>query len=289
VFVLGFVAALKLTHGAEDGAVPLLVSGLFAFVVAPFSLLSTLSWAGRARAFKRDLEGGRVLRFAGTLSSFDSLALDPDLALLTRRGLLQPEPGVEQELVVLPVSRELLYANRAWAPDGIALHTERVALPPECPLKVPLPDDVEAHAADVVSVARRRLTSEELEELARHARSLRRPGRMFWVVCAFLGMALYSWYLDAWAMPPRPLTVPVLFLAGSFALMMLWRRAKLAARLQQDLELGWVLTVDHAPQAADSDTDLPAQGVETLLHARLDWTVNRRPAAWRRFGGRRAP
>src|SRR5690606_22411641 len=116
VFVLAFVAALKFAYDGSQGIAALVVSGLFAFVVAPFSLLSALTWAGRARAFKRDLEGGRVLRFGGTLSSFDSLALDPDLALLTRRGLLQPEPGIEQELVVLPVSGELLYANRAWAP-----------------------------------------------------------------------------------------------------------------------------------------------------------------------------
>jgi hypothetical protein len=44
--------------------------------------------------------------------------------------------------------------------------------------------------------------------------------------------------------------------------------------------------VDHEPSLDSGDVELPARGVETLLHARLDWTVNRRPATWRRFGRR---
>ncbi|MFT3927897.1 MAG: hypothetical protein QM778_35545 [Myxococcales bacterium] len=284
----GFVVLVAYQELARDRALSFVVlAGLFAFVLTPFALLAMLSWFSRVRAYGRDLRQGRVMRFAGMLSSFDSLGLDPDLAHLTRRGLMVAEPGVEQELVVLPESRELLYANGKWAPLGLVLSAERVAMPPESPLRVALPEDVEAQAAEALAVARRRLTAAEIEELGRHVQALRVPGRVFWVLLGFACLAGYSWRLQDFALPPRPLTIPFMLLAFMFAALLLWRRVRLSNRLQRDAELGWVLTVDHAPTAPEGDTDLPAQGVETLLHGQLDWTVNRRPAAWRRFGVRR--
>lgn len=295
----GFVLLVGSQEVVADHVLPFVVlGGLLAFVLTPFVLVAMLTWAARVRAYGKDLAGGRVLRFQGMLSSFDSLGLDPDLAHLTRRGLMVAEPGVEQELVLLPESRELLYANRKWAPLGVVLSAERVAMPPESPLRLPLPEDVEAQAADALAVARRRLTAAETEELERHVSSLRVPGRVFWVLLVFASLAGYSWRLQNFALPPRPLTIPFMLLAFAFAALLLWRRFRLSNRLKRDAELGWVLTVDHAPvfaraaedalpPASGGDTELPAQGVETLLHGQLDWTVNRRPAAWRRFGVRR--
>jgi hypothetical protein len=212
--------------------------------------MAAFAWWSRVRAYTTDLERGRVQRFAGTLSSFDSLALDPDLALLTRRDMLIAEPGVEQELVLLPESRELLYANGKWAPPGLMLHAERVALPPESPLKLPLPEDVEANVADAVRVARRRLTSEEIAELSRHARSLRTPGRVFWVLAGFAGLALYAWHLEGWQMPPRPLTIPIALAAFTMAVMLLWRRAAAprAARLDGEPASGSLAPLWSAPR-----------------------------------------
>ncbi len=277
-------------HYARGGEVTPLAAfaAMAVLVVAPFALLGTLGFWGRARAYGRDLAGGKVLRFVGSLSSFDSLGLDPDLALLTRRGFLEAEPGVEQELVLLPESRELLYANRRWAPPGMGLHAGQVAMPPESPMRVALPEEVEAQTANHLDVARRRLTPAEIDELGRHIQMLRSPGKVFWVLLSFAVLALVSWELQGFQWPPRPLTIPLMLLAFVFALLLLGKRIFLARRLQRDADLGWVLTVDHAADAAsDDETDLPAQGVETLLHGQLDWTVNRRPAAWRRFGVRR--
>ncbi len=277
-------------HYARGGQVTPLAAfaGMVVLVLAPFALLAMLSFWSRARAYARDLAAGKVMRFVGSLSSFDSLGLDPDLALLTRRGFLEAEPGLEQELVLLPESRELLYANKRWAPPGMLLHAGRVAMPPESPMRVALPEDVEAQTAEHLDVARRRMTSAEVAELERHVQLLRKPGKVFWILFGFALLAFVSWQLQGFAWPPRPLTIPLILIAFGFAAMLLFKRRFLASRLQRDVELGWVLTVDHA--AADDgpdDTDLPAQGVETLLNAQLDWTVNRRPAAWRRFGTRR--
>jgi hypothetical protein len=260
--------------------------GVVTFLVSPLFLLWAWGALRDARNYAGDLAHGRVLRFGGTLSSFDSLALDPDLAQLTRKNLLAPEPGLEQDMVVLPVSHELLYANGSWARSRQRLHVERIAPPPEEPLKLPLPDDVESQTTRAVSVARRRMTTLEVEELSRHAARLREPGRLFWVLAVFAGLALISWHVQGWKMPPEPVSIPLALAGWAFAFVNVMRRVRLANRLSEDAELGWVLTVDHEPSLDSGDVELPARGVETLLHARLDWTVNRRPATWRRFGRR---
>jgi hypothetical protein len=258
--------------------------GVVTFLLSPLFLLWAWGALRRAQKYAADLRHGRVLRFAGTLSSFDSLALDPDLALLTRKGLIAAEPGIEQDVVVLPVSHELLYANGRWAKPALRLHVERIAPPPDEPHKLPLPDDVESQTTRAVSVARRRLTSLEVEELTRHALRLRQPGRVFWVLATFAGLALISWHAQGWKMPPEPVSIPLALAGWGFAFVNVMRRVRLANRLAEDAELGWVLTVDHETNVEGGDVELPARGVETLLHARLDWTVNRRPATWRRFG-----
>lgn len=255
-----------------------------AFVLAPLFLLLAANALRRVRALGKDLAHGKVLRFTGALSSFDSLTLDPDLARLTREGMFAPEPYVEQDMVVLPHARELLYANGRWAKRPVTLHVERIAPPPESPIKLPLPDEVQTQPVPSISVARRRLTQLELDELNRHIARLRKPGRLFWVLAGFAGVSLLLWHSQAWAMPPRPFSIPLALMAWVFAMMNMFRRTRLAARLADDAELGWVLTVDHERGPHHVEVELPALGVETLLNARLDWTVNRRPAPWRRFG-----
>jgi hypothetical protein len=274
----------------EPGAVLtaiLAFAGLSSLFVSPLLVLAGFSALRRVRAYGRDLEEGKLLRFMGTISSFDSLALDPDLALLTRRGVFVPEPGAEQDMVVLPHASELLHVNGRWIEAGRAVHVERVAAPPLEPFKMPLPDDIEAKGSEAVRIERRRLTSAECDELTRHASMLRRPGRLFWFLALIAAVAISAWQGQGFALPPDPVTIPLALLAFGFALFTWQRRLRVAERLDKDAELGWVITVDstRGPNEAD-ESELPAQGVETLLHTRMDWTVNRRPATWRRFAGR---
>jgi hypothetical protein len=284
---LSFFGTVAWFELAGQKALPWLsLAGVATFLVAPLFLLWSGSALTRARAYRRDLEAGTLYRFAGVLSSFDSLALDPDLALLTRKGLFAPEPGLEQDMVVLPHASELLHANGRWARPGIRLQVERIAPPPESPMKLPLPDDIETQVVQAVSVARRRLTALEVEELGRHAGRLRKLGHVFWILAVFAGLSLLSWASQGWAFPPQPISIPLALVAFALAVASVLRRARLASRITADAELGWVLTVDHERGDESGDIELPALGVETLLHARLDWTVNRRPATWRRFGTR---
>jgi hypothetical protein len=280
VCLLAGLALLSLSAVPERWRGPLL---LLALLAAPFSLAFVIQAVLRARAFARDLQNGTMWRFAGALSTFDSLALDRDLALLARRGVFAPEPGVEQDMVVLKDSCELLHANGKWAPRGVVLHVSRVAAPPDDAVKLSLPSELRSDSSVALDVGRRRFTGPELSELERHAQRLRKPGSALFLLTPLGASVLLVWAGHGWTMPPHLASAPLVLGMWLFALQTFWRRMRFAARLRTDAELGWVVTVDHGLTGSD-DPELPARGVESLLHTRLDWTVNRRPAAWRRFG-----
>jgi len=286
-FALLALFALLSVHIAETAPrsgtlLPLLsLATLFA---SPMMLFAGVRSLGEARKLARDLAGGKVLRFAGMLSNFESLALDPDLALLFRRGLLSAGASMREELVVLPHSGQLLYAGGQWAPPSLKLSIKRVADAPREPVKLSLPAEFAAERYDATAqLARRRLTTQEGVELTEHARQLRRPSGGFWWVFGFVAFALGAWHSEGFQVPPTSVAVPLALLASCIAVWSTLRRFRLASRLDDDIELGWVLTVD--PVEGAPGAELPALGVETLLSAQLDWTVNKRPAAWRRFGG----
>jgi hypothetical protein len=254
-----------------------------AFLTLPFALSGAVVCARRALAHGRDLEAGKLWRFAGALSAFDSLGSDRDLAQLARRGVFVPEPGVGQDLSVLADSHQLLHANGKWAPHDLTLHVREIAPPPVEPAKLALPTELRTETAGALDVGRRRFSPPELQELEQHALRLRRPGIALWLLTPLGALGLFLLLEHGLNLPPRFASAP--FAAGMwlFALQGYIRRLRFAARLRTDSELGWVVTVDHGePNAGQDDPQLPANGVESLLNARLDWTVNRRPAAWRR-------
>ncbi|HEX5661777.1 MAG TPA: hypothetical protein VFX59_31515 [Polyangiales bacterium] len=254
-----------------------------AFLVLPFALSGAVLNVRRALSHGRDLRVGQLWRFAGAVSAFDSLGSDRDLAQLARRGVLMPEPGVGQDLSVLADSHQLLHANGKWAPPDVTLHVREIAAPPAEPPKLALPSELRSETASALDVGRRRFSTAELQELEAHALRLRRPGLVLWLLTPLGVLGLYLLLEHGLGLPPRFASAP--FAAGMwlFALQGFVRRLRFAARLRTDIELGWVVTVDHGePNAGLDDPQLPACGVESLLHARLDWTVNRRPAAWRR-------
>lgn len=286
-FVLTLPGFWWLWHGPLTSlGSPVALLGLTLVLLAPVLLAAALRSISQARALSRDLHKGRVRRFAGPLSNYDSLAFDRDLALLFRHGLLAAEPDLHEELVVLPESGQLLYAGKRWAEPGIVLGIQRVAERPESPVQLALPSELlRGRPSSAVRLSRRKLTPLEREELEAHARGLRRPGPAFFWVCALLAVALGAWQAEGFRVPPTSLGVPIAWLAACLSAWSAIRRFRLSLRLDADVALGWVLVAD--PGDGKDSAELPALGVETLLNARLDWSVNNRPAAWRRLGGLR--
>ena len=284
LFAAFFALSVRIAESAQKPGPLVSLLGLGCLFAAPMLLFTALRSLGEARKLARDLAGGKVLRFAGMLSNFESLALDPDLALLFRRGLLTADASMREELVVLPESGQLLYAGGQWAPPSLRLSIKRVADAPRDPVKLSLPAEFAPERYDATAqLARRRLTAQEGVELTEHARQLRRPSGGFWWVFGFVALAFGAWHSEGFQVPPTSIAVPLALLASCIAVWSSLRRFRLASRLDDDIELGWVLTVDPVESAPTAE--LPVLGVETLLNAQLDWTVNKRPAAWRRFGG----
>lgn len=266
---------------------PDLVRSVLASVVliaTPLALYVSVRSVLRARAYGRDLRDGRLFRFAGSLSSFDSLALDRDLALLARRGVFDPEPGVEQDMVVLKAARELLHVNGRWAPRGLGLRVSYVAAPPSDVVRLSLPSELRAERAGELELGRRRLSAQELRELRQHIEQLRRPGAAFLLLTPLAFSVLLVWSEQTQGVQLSSASAPFVLALWLLTAQSFWRRLRLAARLRADNELGWVITVDHGATGGSSgdEPELPAQGIESLQYARLDWTVNRRPASWRR-------
>jgi hypothetical protein len=184
--------------------------------------------------------------------------------------------------VVLKHSLELLHANGRWAEKPARVHVAQVAAPPEAPIKLMLPAELRPSSAGLLDVARRRLSDPERAELERHAQRMRRPGSALLLLTPLAYGVLFYWSQNDWTLPAHLSSAPLVLGMWVIAAQTAWRRMRFAARLRTDAELGWIVTVDHGHANGLDDPELPACGVETLLHARLDWTVNRRPAAWRR-------
>jgi hypothetical protein len=273
------------------GFVGLLVAAWFvrgalwwlSWMALPFVISGVLTCVQRALAHGRDLQAGKLWRFAGSVSAFDSLGSDRDLAQLARRGVFTPEPGVGQDISVLADSHQLLHANGKWAPLDVTLQVREIAAPPLEPAKLALPSELRSEPVPALEVGRRRFSAAEVSELEQHALRLRRPGLALWLLTPLGALGLVLLLVHGLSLPPRFVFAPFVAAMWLFALQGFLRRVRFAARLRSDLELGWVVTVDHGePDSGLDDPQLPARGVESLLHARLDWTVNRRPAAWRR-------
>jgi hypothetical protein len=197
--------------------------------------------------------------------------------------MVMPEPGVDQDLSLLANSRQLLHANGKWAPSGVTLHVSEIAAPPTEPAKLALPSELRSETTSALDVGRRRFSAAELGELEQHTARLRKPGPALWLLTPIGLFGLFVMIEHGFSLPVRFASAP--FAAGMWliSLQTFLRRWRFAARLRSDVDLGWVVTVDHGAEGrGEDDPQLPACGVESLLHARLDWTVNRRPAAWRR-------
>ncbi|HEY6878037.1 MAG TPA: hypothetical protein VI299_08450 [Polyangiales bacterium] len=267
---------------AGSGALAATLWGL-SLLAGPFVFAWCLVSVRRARAYGRDLRTGKLWRFAGAVSAFDSLGSDRDLAQLARRAVITPEPGVEQDLSLLAESRQLLHANGKWAPPDLRLHVSEVAAPPAQAPKLALPSELAGEPVGGLEVGRRRFSPAELQELEQYAARLRRPGLVLALLTPLGVLGVCLLLEHGVQLPLRFASAPFAAALWLFALQAFIRRLRFAARLRSDVELGWVVTADHGEVGDGSDDpQLPARGVESLLHARLDWTVNRRPAAWRR-------
>jgi hypothetical protein len=234
---------------------------------APWFHSAWLAWR-RLRLAQRvsnDLAGDRGLRFAGDVSATISLQ-DPEYHKLTAAGLLLPDLGRAQEIVVGPESRLLLTACGVAPTRAIPLHVGAVATAPAA-LDASLPPGVSIPLPEGYLAKRRWLSPSERAELGKHVRRLR-PVRPWLVLYALGGPLVYAWIGDELA--GWVVAIHLLIFAGmilrSFRL---WRTQVM---LEKELALGWILTLEDAAGEHRS---------ECLALSGSPWSAAGLPASWR--------
>ena len=225
----------------------------------------------RRHAIAADLEAGIVERYAGTT------AAQPPTAL--RRLLPDVTPQTEARIDVLPSSGLVVRVDGRRSVQWRPAHLARIAPTQPHAMRVGLPRDLAATAADPrLKLERRSLSPQERQELIDHARRLRRRwGPVAVVTFAVLGVV--GWHaVQAQTLADAFDVVSLLWYALAIVAWTSYvRRLRAAHKLTCDERLRWVVTVGGADA---SDATTPPR-LEVLPVSQLAWTEHARPAGWR--------
>lgn len=189
-----------------------------------------------------------------------------------------PPTPADPGLAVLPISGIALAVDSRGRAHVRRVVPVEVAAGPEYGLRVSVPREMAWDANNPrTRFERRTLTDSEREELRRAVVELRHLHPLEWVFFALASLGLLGEIL----FPARP-GQPFDPASGWWRVLVIavvafhvGRRWRLAGRLVQDLETGWVLR----PVRPDARGPRPDQ--EFLPHSRALWRVHGAPAGWR--------
>jgi hypothetical protein len=133
-----------------------------------------------------------------------------------------------------------------------------------------------------VDLRRRRLSSEETDELKKYVRE-QRQRRWVFTVAAFYGTALGVHQIVCGLLKIGP-PIRNALAAAAGLLVAGWvfsRASRVADAFWRDAELGWVVVVDPAPAESTALT-------EVMPFSKALWRIAGQPAAWRHAEGARS-
>ena len=255
------------------------ILSLFLVCVSPIFFIKAYQRWSAARRYARDLAAGRIWRFQGSVSQHEAGVVDEHHRKLVARGLMSNEPGSFQRMAVLPVSREVLFANGVPAPAGLRAEVAEVAPAPASSFRVALPEWVPTNKMAPVDVKRRRLNGNERAELQAKIGQLRRLSSGFWILTVLTGLVFWAWRHSGYPVPPQPITQLIPAGLWIYTAYEVAKNQLRAFRLSKDFALGWVVTV--VPQDEPESGAEPDISREFLLTSRFAWTVDGVPAVWR--------
>jgi hypothetical protein len=258
---------------------------LFA-VLLPLCVAKALDHGRSALPLRRDLEDGFLWVFEGTLAEARYEEEDPEVMALLQAGLLE-RGGREQRLAVLPRSGRLMQANGKNLPPLRRLHVATTAAWPTQLFRYSLPPEVkEVFGPSARDLKRRRMAEPERAELGRHIARLTATPWLLIALTAVMSTFVSMWIVRDQAAPQDLLALAWLVIWIASALRHI-RGYSLARRLESDLEVGWLLSWEAAeapgtPRDPRDGGPPPFQRAEVLPVSQRDWTIDGKPAAWRR-------
>ncbi len=262
------------------------VEDVLAVLVIAVSLIGfTISLILADKAFrryiisKRTLSQGQIRIFKGDLDNEDST--DQERERLLKSGVLYIGQTESITLELHAVDDVIFAKNGSRLRKRIAVELTTAASLPQNAAKYNLPSEWELPSED--NLLRRRLTSNEKEELLDYARQIRKwrwlqiflgvwfVGSLIRIIAKLTGLETET-AIQIWV---------VLAVAGS-GLWYYWQGRK-ARIFDEEAELGWALVFNAEHAAAMAGTDRAFTGeVEVLPASGLIWGIKGKPAGWRR-------
>jgi hypothetical protein len=221
-----------------------------------------------------------VRRFEGPLQGWVDPS-DVSLRTLLEMGLLDPE---NEEPVVLELlsDRDELYSVdgvRVW--KEVPIGVTRAARAPAEPIVLDVPADW-AEDGEQPDLWRRRPSQEELDEIAGYARVDWRTLLRILPAAVLLPWVMLGPLLSAFNVPWQTAVWVVVAAEAALMAVLAYLDSADRRRLRADAEFGWVLVVPTTVHASEEDEPGPGPVVEVLPVTERVWTIDGKPAAWRR-------
>jgi hypothetical protein len=280
----GSMAVGYLLHGyfGSDSFVPLAFSVAVFFFALPLCIAKALVQLRIVWPMRRDLSTNRVWIFEGSIAEAPYEDEDPDVVALVKAGTLV-RGATTQRLGLLPLSGRLVHVSGRDVLPERRLHVAMIASAPERTLRYSLPPDVKQSIGAGNALKRRRFMDGERSELSAHIARLTSLPWMLVVLTVFVAITVSFWATHGVH------TVEHLLGLGWIVAWMLVatrhiRGYLLARRLENDLEVGWLLSWEPPEdrEAPGARAHLPFKRAEVLPVSQMDWMIDGKPAPWRR-------
>jgi len=275
------------------------VIGISLMGVATLLFLIGGDFRGRGARQRTTAKEGFVRRFEGPLGWQDPT--DDALAMLIEKRLIQPAPGNMCAIELLPHLDSAFSVNGIRVTKDVPLEiTTATARPVNTPVwGVPIDWIKEG---DPNKLERRRLTPEEQDEIRRYGRFSSKDGLKLGAM-VFMFMAgitvlinkagrpvLTVWQrLTGFRIDTELILPAAVFLAVCVTfwtvLIPLYRGLKTRRTLRQEADFGWIIveaTKANKVDATGTSVPVPGPVVEWLPVNKLMWTIDGKPAGWRR-------
>lgn len=236
-----------------------------------------------AAVLSRTMHTGSVRQFAGKFDYrfWNEDTLEQILEKLINKKLIEPDTTDSLDIETYPEDDYIYRLNQKdHLNDFFPIHLTKAAAVPVAAAHFRAPAEFQSETEESL-VERRRLTTEEQTELRSYARQTLRRSLLYspLVLWCFTGVAwsvstkFLSWNVSSL------LTVVVLVVTATA---LFWQTKKWVSAFKQDAENDWVLILESHPNN-ESETEIGHQStVEFLIHAGYEWTIDGKPASWRK-------
>ncbi|MGH9800769.1 MAG: hypothetical protein ACRD82_10425 [Blastocatellia bacterium] len=270
------------SNSFSEVAIVLLAGGSL-FVGIPVSILKSKDCFHYAAVLSRTIRAGSVRQFAGKFDYrfWNEDTLEQLLEKLLNKKLIEPDTIDSLDIETYPQDEYIYQLNRTRLNGFFPVHLTIAAAVPSGAARFRAPVEFQPETEGSI-VERRRLTAEEQKELQSYARKTLRRRLIYSPIC------LWCFTSVAWSVSTKFLSwnASSLLTGGVLAVTataLFLQTKKWVNAFKQDAENGWVLIAEYLPmEKSETESDHQPATVEFLIYAGHEWTIDGKPASWRK-------